>query len=198
MIIDISENNGTIDWHKVPSNNPKVEGVFIKASEGVGFTDRKLQYNATQAHLAGIPIGYYHFASLNDVNHPKEDAAKEANYFLSTLINCPHETLPLVLDIETNKAGLKPDQVVDYISSFFDVLTHAGKKGFVLYSYSPFLNANLPKDHHFGNIPLWVAQYSNESQPHLPNGWQNYYLWQYTNKGKVNGFLGNVDLNKKP
>jgi beta-glucosidase len=46
----------------------------------------------------------------------------------------------------------------------------------------------------FGNDLLWVAAYSSGTPGTLPAGWNNWNMWQYTDKGSVTGITGGVDL----
>ncbi len=193
-IIDVSHNNGVIDWDKLKMNIPKIDGVFIKANEGIGAVDPQLVINANAAKRVGIPVSYYHFASLNYYDAVKDGAA-EATYFISLLKTLPAADMPLVLDIETNKIGLAPVQVLSWINSFFDTMKKAGYTKLMLYSYSPFLNTNLPGSHNLGGYPLWIASYSSKFA--VPRGWLNATYWQYNNKGNVAGINGDVDLTKE-
>jgi len=194
--IDVSECQGIIDWDKLAHKNPNFTPtfVYIKATEGVGFTDKYLYSNAIKAKQQGLKIGYYHFASLNSLNIV-EDAKKEVAYFLKQISTCPPNDLPLVLDIETNAIKLNPVQVLQYVHTFIDTLKIAGHEA-VLYSYAPFLDANLPKNHNLGNVKLWIAAYTEEKKLKLPNGWNAYYIWQFMSTGKLEGITTDVDLNK--
>jgi GH25 family lysozyme M1 (1,4-beta-N-acetylmuramidase) len=188
--IDVSQNNGKIDWERVKTNNPKIEFAFIKASEGIGYYDKRLIENATNAHKAGIKVGYYHFATLNKTD-VISDSKSEAEYFLTLIKNLPQSDLPLILDLERNDAKVPPASVLKYINNFFACL---GSHKYALYSYTPFLNANLPANHGLGKIPLWIAAYTPTLK--LPRGWDKQWLWQYDNKGKIAGINANVDVNK--
>ncbi len=197
MIIDVSSNNGAIDWGKTQSNPEKIEGVIIKVNEGNGqaYIDKMVSINANGAKQQGYKIGYYHFATLNDNINPAADANAEATFFLDTLKSLPKADYPLALDIETNKSNLTPAQVLIWINSFFSVLDKAGIKDYDIYSYADFLNRNLPSNHTLGsNIRLWLAGYT--SQPILPKLWTKAYMWQYSSTGKVLGINGNVDCSK--
>jgi lysozyme len=189
MFIDVSANNGKIDWTKVTG----VEGVYIKANEGTGYNDPNLLANANGANSAGIPIGYYHFATLNSVECIS-DSTQEATWFVNSLTNLPKSTLPYALDIETNSIKLGQADVEKWINNFFATLENFGITDYVIYSYTPFLNANLAKGHSIGKYRLWVAAYA----PHylLPNGWSDAWAWQYDNKGQVPGITGNVDCSR--
>lgn len=193
MIIDVSKWQGNIIWKQVKAMHPEITGVFIKASEGIGYTDPFLVSNTVEANKVGLQVGFYHFASLNTVNIVA-DATSEARYFYSLVKNLKCE-LPYVLDIEKNANNLPPKDVLLWIKSFFKELEVLGIDDYILYSYAPFLNDNLPQDHGLGGTRLWLAAYT--AMPKLPKGWNKYYLWQYSSEGIVNGITGKVDLNKE-
>lgn len=199
-IADLSSNNGKVDWDKVkvspmPKGYGVIEGVYLKANEGLGsgYIDSTTLYNATQAKLHGIKVGYYHFATLN-TSDVINDATNEANFFNEVMKKFPQYDLPPVLDLETNKAELGRDQIALWIVTFFTRLKALGHNDYVLYSYTPFLESNLPLGHKFGGIKLWLAQYSNTEYPRVPRGWVKEWLWQKTSKATINGILTNVDL----
>lgn len=194
--IDISHwnYNPTINWDRVAQNVPKIDFVYIKSSTGVSSLDKRVHLSATEARKRNIPIGYYHYCSLNDENELK-DATEEANWFIKVVSLLPSYTMPLALDFEhAPLASLDPNELLAWIKTFFSVLESRGHKDYVLYSYMPFLNAHLPKNHGLGNIRLWIAQYRNTLT--LPNGWTKYWMWQYSDSGMVSGITGNVDLNR--
>lgn len=193
--IDISHNNGIINWDAVKTNPVNIDGVFIKANQGFGngAIDPQLTNNATNARRVGIPLSYYHFATLNNLD-VVGDATSEANFFIGVLKTLPVPDMEIVLDIEENKIGLTPDQVLLWINTFFNTMKAAGYTKLMIYSYSPFLNTNLPTSHNLAGYPLWVAAYSPKFM--VPRGWLNAYLWQYSSSGNVVGIKGNVDLTK--
>jgi GH25 family lysozyme M1 (1,4-beta-N-acetylmuramidase) len=194
MIIDVSKWQGKIDWTTVKADNPGIEGVYIKASEGIGYTDPMLAHNAVEAAKVGLDVGFYHFASLNNVDI-QNDAVMEARYFLS-VIRTFTPTMSLVLDIEKNDKKFSKESVLLWIKSFFNELEAHKIFDYMLYSYTPFLNDNLPLSHNLGKVPLWIAAYTETLK--LPKGWDTYFLWQYSSKGILSGINGTVDLNKKP
>ena len=103
--IDVSKNNGKIDWNLVKTNVPKIDFVIIKATEGVGYIDPNLKFNATEAKKAGFNISFYHFCSLNSYDVVKDSTA-EANCFLAAIAGLPND-LPLALDIERKTKGVE-------------------------------------------------------------------------------------------
>lgn len=194
--IDVSHHNGTINWTKVKSSVPPVSFVYIKATQGIGYKDPANIVNANGAKAAGIKIGYYHFASLNNTADIAKDATNEANWFNATMKTLPASDLLPVLDIETNEKQLNTQQVQLWISTFLNRMKELGHMNMMLYSYKPFFDDNLPANHPFGSIPLWLAQYRNVAAPSLPHGWTNYTVWQYSAKEKVSGINADCDMNK--
>lgn len=194
--IDVSHHQGSIDWSMVKSDKQQVSFAYIKATEGQTYVDPAFKMNSFYADRAGIPVGFYHFATLN-TSDVVADATHEAQFFLATVKNCGVEPkMPLVLDIESNKAEIGRHFVALWIDTFFSVLSKAGHPDSVLYSYTPFLNENLPADHKLGDKKLWIAAYTNTPAPRLPHGWVKEWLWQFTARGKVLGIKGFVDCNK--
>ena len=47
--IDVSHNNGIINWDKVVQNSTKIDFAYIKVIEGVNCMDASLRFNATEA-----------------------------------------------------------------------------------------------------------------------------------------------------
>lgn len=188
--IDVSVYQGNIDWSKVRG----IDFAYIKASQGVKFYDTKCQQNAISLSKTNIKFGYYHFATLNSID-VFSDARNEAFDFIHQLSILPKSSLCNALDIELNDSvKLNPQQVENWIHTFINTMTSVGYKT-ILYSYKPFLDANLPPNHTLGQYPLWIAQYTHNSLPTLPHGFTQYHLWQFTDKGIIDGIKGNVDLN---
>lgn len=198
MIIDVSQNNGDILWDKVKTNPEKISLVMVKATEGVGYNDKKCNFNAIKALADGYPVGYYHFASLNNTNVIK-DATDEANYFMNQLKGLPKATV-LALDIETNKINLPPDQVILFSKTFFNVLRvrmhEVGTPELWLYSGLSFINSEHLEQKDFQDIKLWLAEYNTKELPVMPKGWVKLAAWQYSCTGSVLGIKGNVDISK--
>lgn len=194
LIIDLSRNNGIVDFAKVKTDPQGITGCILKASEGVGNPDKKFLTNVDGCVKNGLDWGAYHFATWNNENE-KSDAMQEANFFLSVVKSTQFKpSLSLVLDIESNKPiPYTKDEMVIYVSTFIKVIMDAGFS-IAIYSSPGFLTSYLPANHPFTNNLLWIADYTGEINP-VP-GWKKVWLHQYTDSGKVNGISTNVDLNK--
>lgn len=200
LIIDISSNNGQINWDEVKAHDDtlpdglKIKGVMVKANEGYLCEDKGWKDRAAEAVKRGYPVGYYHFATLNTFK-VIEDAEQEANYFLKSLADAPKADMPIALDIETNKVNLPAPQVVLWAKTFFSVLKNAGVTNLALYSGQYFLNSEhfIAKD--FEGIKLWVAEYISGTFK-LPVGFEDYWAHQYTSEGIIDGIKGHVDISQ--
>lgn len=190
MVIDISHHNGIINWVEIAKT---VDSIFIKASQGQNYTDPMFIKNAIGAHTAGIKAGYYHYATLQSKT-VEIDAKLEAIHFIEQVMKVALPGLGLVLDLEDPNINLSREETLTYVKTFFRYLVLNGYHDYMLYSGTHFLNDHLPINHQLGYVKLWIADYN---EPHfIPIGWEGIHLLQYTNKGKIEGISGNVDLNR--
>lgn len=203
--IDLSKWNSThpsqdgrdVNWNEIAQNVPMIDAAIFKASEGSNKVDPAFQRYVIGAVSKEIPWGAYHFATWNS-NDEVADATQEARHFLKTLKTVPYPTYKIWLDVETNKTNiiLNPQELVRYIQTFFAELEAQGYPNYGLYGSRGFLDSFLPRNHPFGQIPLWIAHYTNKPQPTLPHGWNTYELWQYTDQGICRGIKTRADLNR--
>lgn len=189
--IDISSYQEAKNWKKVSESQ---DFVIIKATEGQNFVDKKLNEHFTNAMNNNMIVGLYHFSTPNK-NNPN-DAILEAKDFAKTIKTLQGWRLKPVLDIEQNKTAMTKEQIKTYITEFNKVINDEFGCDIILYSYSSFLKSNLPKDHGLGNMSLWLAHYTDSQKPTIPQGWDNYSLWQYSSSGTVDGIEGRVDMNR--
>jgi len=194
--IDVSYWDAGIDWPKVRATGQRF--VIAKATEGITYKDPTFDDNWFGAKSAGLLRGAYHFFRSN------VDAKKQADYFINYVRSVKDDgELPPVLDLETND-GISKDKIVPAVKIWLDAVEAAFGKKPIIYSGQYFLQdyLSLPgggppawaKDY-----PLWLAQYPNQyvegSSPVLPKGWFSWIVWQYTDKGVVNGINSKVDMN---
>ncbi len=194
--IDVSHWDAGIDWPKVRATGQRF--VFAKATEGIVYKDDTFKDNWFGAKSAGLLRGAYHFFRCN------VDAKKQADYFIDFVKAVKDDgELPAVLDLETND-GVSKEKIVPAAKVWLDRVEAAFGRKPIIYSGQYFLQDFLvqpgggpptwAKDY-----PLWLAQYPfqyNEGmKPFLPRGWFNWAIWQYSDKGRVNGINASVDMN---
>lgn len=202
-IIDVSSNNGTIDFVKVfAAMDAAKDGkkrVFIRTSLGFGDKDKNCMTYASAAAAAGLTVSYYHFAypSKKAGSTPADDAKSEANYFCDTVAAMPKYE-KLVVDCEPFGQGkdtlLSKDEYAQWLQTFLDTVKQRTGIDCIVYTYADYLNQHLPANHTFGKYPMWIANYGNINKPPISKGWTAYYMWQFNEKGKIDGISTNVDF----
>lgn len=183
---DESNNQGNIDNRLVPGDFD-----IIKATEGVGYVDPNCDANYQQAKAAGKLPGVYHFA------RPDGNAAvDEAKWFVSQVQGYLGEAV-LVLDFET--APLDPN----WAKTFCDTVYELTKVRCWVYANQNTFNT-LDWSAVWPNYAAWVASYGMNNQqngygaPAAPvsiTGNWTIVAWQYTSKGILPGWGGDLDLN---
>jgi lysozyme len=180
--IDVSHLQQTIDWTQVRQAGPLF--AFMKASDGITWTDPEFAINWSGAAAAGLLRGAYHFYETND------DPTAQAENFLSVVQLVPGD-LPPVVDIETMKSGGSAGQVVQDLQTWLNVVEQATGRVPMIYTNDSFWNSLGTSA--FGGYPLWIAEYGVQS-PKLPSGWTSWAFWQYSESGTVAGISTTVDL----
>jgi GH25 family lysozyme M1 (1,4-beta-N-acetylmuramidase) len=181
---DISGHQGQIDYG-VYKNNTNF--LIAKSSEGVGFIDPWYGYNRSQARLAGIPFGSYHFCRPDLGNSPEA----EAKFFCDLIDGDPiREGETLYLDYEC--ANQKQSDVdwckkwLDYVSNHFK-----GLKPMI------YLNQSQVKAFNWKSVidagyALWLASYQAQGVGDTGQ-WPSMAMQQWTSSQKVPGITGNLD-----
>ena len=181
--IDVSIHNGVIDWQSV--KNDGIEFAVIRAGFGK-FADQKdenFESNYNGVKSAGISVGAYWYSYATTVS----EAVQEANVFVSILAGKQFE-FPVFFDIEeqaafdTGKANCSA-----MVRAFCDVLEQSGYWA-GLYTSRSALETYIEDDIK-SRYALWIAEWGNRLNYSGPVG-----IWQYSEKGYVNGIIGNVDL----
>ena len=198
--LDCSKYQKDITWSVAKAAG--IAFAFIKITEGSsGHEDNLYNVKARvlDAQKNGVKVGYYHFARPGNVNLPEDDANEEVQNVLSHISFLPTVTLPLVFDIEAYSDQDIWDNKVDHMNRFITTfIQKLNEKNIriILYSYKSFLDTNSTPM--FGTNPLWIAAYLNNpeiSLPLIPNGWTEWKIWQFTEKGQISGYTGDIDLN---
>ena len=181
--IDVSVHNGDIDWGKVKADG--IDFAILRAGYGklAKQKDAKFEDNYKGAKAAGIPVGayWYSYATTPD------EAKLEAEVCVSILKGKQFE-FPIFFDqeekttLDTGKANCS-----EMIRAFCDVL-EANGYWVGLYTSRSCLTTHIEDDIK-KRYALWAAEWSDKLRYDGPVG-----IWQHSEKGKVDGITGNVDL----
>ena len=188
--IDVSYHQGTIDWEKV-KNSGQVDFAIIRCGIGMDQTnqdDTQWENNTSECERLGIPYGTFLYSYADTV----EKARSEAQHVIR-LVQGKNLTYPIYYDMEDNSVMNKIDtQTAEQIAqTFLNTLEANGYKNVAVYSSKSLFETKLTADI-FNRYPRWVAHYNDTC------GYQgSYHMWQYTNKGQIDGITGNVDLDYK-
>lgn len=198
--IDVSKWQGKIDWQKV--KNSGIEFAFIRigyrGENGVVYKDDNADYNIQQAQKAGVLVGVYFFSTaVSDA-----EAKEEAEWTLQAIEGYPI-SYPVVYDCEGYKNStsrmfdLTATQRTTHAMTFLETVKDAG------YDVMFYGARGEIEDEAYWDIQsiekrykIWVAQYSGVAYPQkdTPDYQGKTAAWQYTNKGRVDGVSGNVDM----
>jgi GH25 family lysozyme M1 (1,4-beta-N-acetylmuramidase) len=194
--IDVSDWQGDVRWKHVAT---KASFVYVKATEGIGFLSKTYAPQYDGAKAEGMYAGSYAFGRPDDGR-----SAAQADYFIDNASlsaagrATDSTTLPPMLDIEWPYAhngrlvaaypcyGLTPTEMVAWIKGFVDEVKARTGSPTMIYTAAGWWNTCTGGSADFADDPLFVASY-NKGQPHLPQGWTQWTIWQYSSKGKVPG-----------
>ena len=181
--IDVSVHNGNIDWNKVKSAG--IEFAILRAGFGrlEKQKDEKFEQNYAGAKAAGIPVGAYWYSYAMT----PEEAELEANVFLKVIKGKQFE-MPVYFDLEEKKQfDLGKEKVSAIMRAFLEKVE---KSGYFtgLYGSASSLTTHTADDIK-SHYTIWLAHWVNQT-----NYSGAYAVWQYFEKGHVDGINGNVDL----
>lgn len=191
--IDVSTYQGNIDWNLVAQDG--VEFAIIRVglrgygSEGNLKEDAQFKTNIEGASAAGVKVGVYFFTQA--VNEAEVD--EEVQFVLDSIapykIDCP-----VVLDVEkVNKDEARMNKLAQEERTalalrFCQAIENAGYQPMLYHNTE--MGALMIDIAAFEKYDKWYASYSDKMfYPYA------YKIWQYSDKGRVNGISTNVDMN---
>ncbi len=190
--IDVSKYQGDIDWQAVKADG--VEYAFVRLGlRGYGsgklVLDENFGDNMRGANEAGVMAGAYFFTQAITV----DEAREEAQFVLENLADydVPY---PVVFDVEMivgdkgRANGLTMQERTDITIAFCEAIREAG--------YTPMI---------YGNVKCFTKML-DITRLESYDKWYAFYddymyfpyavsVWQYTEKGSVDGIEGKVDMN---
>ena len=190
--IDVSRYQLDIDWEKVAADG--VEFAIIRlgfrgSTEGALVLDTFYEANMEGALAAGIDVGVYIFTqALNE-----EEAIEEAEFVLEHIAGYDI-TYPVVIDIEAISTAnprtryMTQDEWTNVAIAFCERIKEAG--------YTPMIYGNLRSFfimldmERLEDYEKWFAFF--RTPIYFPYA---HSIWQYTERGSVDGIEGDVDLN---
>jgi len=189
------------DWRVV--RDAGVRFCIIKATDGGGRAVAPADAFVRGARSVGIPVGLYHYAQLSPGPEIQADVLNAEFRRLGPV------QLPPVLDLEGDfhlKAGDSPatrtqkiSRAVDFARRFATRLSACGHPRVLLYVNTSFLSSLRPHTWGLPGLLVWAADYGpndGRRHPDLSPYTGPVAIHQYTDRGRVPGITGNVDLNE--
>ncbi len=199
--IDVSDNQGYIDWAKVKAAG--VEFAILRSVRASGNPDKQLASNIAGCKKNGIPFDFYKYSYAVT----PAQAIAEVKRVVEVLKGygvLPSKDTVLWMDVEDEcQMSLSTAALTEIVQAFKkEVLASGFEFGLYMGKYryeSGEVNLNTLDDH------TWIARYYNgynvmkfgaepegKYKPVVKTG--SLWGWQYTSSGRVDGINGNVDL----
>lgn len=180
---DISGNNENLTISYLVG---QLDGMMIKATEGTSYVSSVCDSRYQQCKKYGLKLGFYHYARNNS-------ATAEAEWFFQNCKNYFNEAIPC-LDWEEG-------QSTEWVNEFVRRVHELSGVWPWIYASKATFNENPGVE---SNCGRWVAQWPGTStdtfseaeaktKPKLSEGLV--CAWQFTSKGRLTGYSGNLDLN---
>lgn len=198
--IDVSKWQGKIDWEKVKSAGIDFAIIRIgyRGENGIIYRDENADYNIQQAQNNGVLVGVYFFSTATTADEALEeavwtrDAIKGYKISYPVTYDCEGYT-----NINSRMYNISAQNRTDNALEFLKCIKNAGYDAMIYGAKADFENlalwdiTRIEKDY-----KVWIAHYSQAVYPakQSPDYSGRYDMWQYTNRGTVDGIDGNCDM----
>ena len=192
-VVDLSEHQdpNRINYDKFSKD---IDGAILRTSITDAKTlnirtDYALERHYKELNTRGVPLGFYHYSRAINA----DEARREANYVSKVLKN-KKVSLPVYIDIEDHNRQVKASsgKISEAAEAFILAMNRNGYVSGV-YSYPWFADTYLTSDVR-NKYDFWIADYVSKDFTSYNSS--DFDSWQYTSKGRINGYIGDVDISK--
>ncbi len=187
LIIDISywQDDRLIDYELLSRN---IDGVILRGTYGIA-PDTRFEIHYNNFRKYGVRVGSYAYTIGSRTGKAQADAFYDVTKDFELRLGWWH-------DVEDQREGTRltravADQFTYTMDSYLgmDIDIYTG-----VYAWRSIMGYNTAE---YARRKLWVANYGVNS-PRLPlNGsWDDFWLWQYSEHGRVAGYDRNLDMNR--
>ena len=187
--VDVSAYQANIDMNKLKEQNIKF--IYIKATEGSKKQDDRFAQNWENAKNANLLSGAYHFFSYDS------EGKTQAENFIKTVGDDIQGRLLPVVDVEYygDKEQNPPDKadVVRELRVFLEILEENYGAKPLIYTRADIYDKYLKGE--FDHYKKWISSFYTPISWNYKDEW---YIWQYLNRGQLEGYTGGekyIDLN---
>ena len=191
--IDISENNGVVDWGAVKANG--FDFAIIRIGFGKSTLDELFYENINGAINVGLKVGVYYYSYALDELAARTEAEFVANTLYSAGLTSDKLEMGVWFDME-DADGYKErngrftrQDITNICSVFINYMWRNGYTNTGLYANLDWLENHIYVDQ-LGGCAVWAAQYNSKLD------YEGATIWQYTDSENIEGqlFDGNVTL----
>ena len=191
--VDVSAFQGTIDWEQVADSGIKFAMIRL-GYRGYGKAGRMVADEYAKANLqgakdAGLQVGAYFFSQALSV----EEVDEEIEFMMEILGDFSLD-MPIILDWEqitvegSRSLAMDARTLTDIQLHFCRTMTEMGYQPMIYFNW--YQSTRLMYLHELEEYPFWLALYQDRmTYPYRVE------MWQYTDKGRVPGIAGDVDIN---
>jgi len=187
--IDVAQWQGNIDWSKV-----KKDFAILKVTKKDNTIEPKFLANYKGATANGIPVGVYRYVYAKNTTQAKAEADAIVKILSGLNITCG-----VWLDMEdASIKNLGKNTLTNIINVMANTIKASGLNVGIYCNRDWFLNV-LDGSRLVKTYPFWIARYPlrdtgafNPNSTISPKAYAK--AWQYSQRGKVNGIVGDVDM----
>lgn len=189
--VDVSAYQGEIDWKKVKQSG--IDFAIIRLGyrgyeSGKLVEDAYAKKNLEGARAAGLRVGAYFFSQALSIKETDQEIA-----YMLDILGDTHLDMPIILDWEIPAANARTAKMdartlTDIQRHFCGQMRSKGYNPMIYFNWHQ--SENLYYLSELEDYSFWLALY----QDRMTYPWR-VEMWQWTDKGKVPGIAGPVDLN---
>lgn len=189
--VDVSKYQGNIDWNAVKAAGVDFAMIrlgFRGYGSGALVLDSYYLQNIRGAEAAGLSVGVYFFSQAITETEAVEEASMVLQYVRGYHITCPIAFDTEFVDADARANNLSASDRTTIALAFLQTIENSGYTA-SLYANKSFLYNQLELSRLSG-YQTWLAHYVS-----MTDYAYDYKMWQYTDRGMVNGISTGVDLN---
>lgn len=193
MYLDISSNQGVIDWKEL-SKYDDINGIILRATTRNGKLDTRTKenYESVLHNMSDVDeISVYKFSYARDYVSAKVECMQCLKALQDAKINFDYFYLDLEGFDGRDYTRAESDTVIMAYVDFFGTWFNKYSPLRLYFNYNYLKNIINPL---WRDIPIWLARYNSEMGDTFG---ANVVLWQYTSLGQFDGIKTHVDISKE-
>lgn len=187
--LDISHFQG--DVMSEMSNKDSLTFIICKATEGITYIDNDFRSNWHEIKEKGFIRGAYHFYLFQD------DPRQQAKHFAYNIADIESSDIAPIVDVEQGSMDPKVggSAMRAQLKVFLKELESDLNRKPIIYTDYGFAQEYL-NDPFFADYDLWLAEYTGDRKPNLPNTWKTKGLKIWQKSDTYHAYSKTIDLDQ--